>query len=104
MAYGLLYVLTAGCGLICSLDFYFGICNGNELMESYHLLPRPLSLFWFDKLDDDCRRVRRLPFFSDMLARVIQGSSEQSSNFGINVPLASHLSGERGKFLDLFSS
>ena len=46
MACGLLNVLTAGCGLICSLDFHPGIFNGNELMESYHLLPRPLSLFW----------------------------------------------------------
>jgi hypothetical protein len=46
MAYGLLHVLTTGCGLICSLDFYPGIFNGNELMESYRLLPRHLSLFW----------------------------------------------------------
>jgi hypothetical protein len=46
MAYGLLHVLTASCGLICSLDFYPGIFNGNELIVSYHLLPRPLSLFW----------------------------------------------------------
>jgi hypothetical protein len=36
--------------------------------------------------------------FSDMLAHVIQGSSEQSSNFGIKIPLASNLGGERSKF------
>jgi hypothetical protein len=46
MTYGLLHVHTTGCGLICSLDFYPGICNCNGLMGSYHLLPRPLSLFW----------------------------------------------------------
>lgn len=63
MTYGLLHVLTAGCGLICSLDFYPGIFNGNELMESYHLLLRPLSLFWLssalrlDAVNDHCNHI-----------------------------------------------
>jgi hypothetical protein len=72
MAYGLLHVLTAGCGLIYSLDFYFGIFNGNELMESYHLLPRPLSLVW---LSSALRPDAVNDLFTHIIVFIIKGNA-----------------------------
>jgi hypothetical protein len=73
MTYGLLHVLTAGCGLICSLNFYPGIFNDNELMESYHILLRPLSLFL---LSSALRPDAVNDLFNHIIVFIIKGGAD----------------------------
>ena len=73
MVYGLLHVLTTSCVLICALDFCAGIFNGNELMESYHFLPMPLSLFW---MSSALRPDAGNDLFNHIIVFIIKGNAD----------------------------
>lgn len=75
MTYGLWLATCIYCGLwmICSLYFYFGIYNGNELTNSYHLLPRPLSLF---SLSSALRPVAMNDLFNHNIIFTMKGNAD----------------------------